>query len=238
VFAAPTLLVVDSAETPPSPRKRYATDEKPRPHTRQNDSADTQNGLRRDSAKTPPTVEKDSAETPPLMREPVPDSGPVPERRIYSSNPDSGTGIRSGTGVPALTTVERLVAEDMDRAKAVERVAEKGERRWQEALEALKYARLGKKPPAPGKGAGWLFDFVYNERPLPKQMILDREKAARADMQTPATLLELASGGQRGAEGLSGITENLHAEADNLEARKREIAEVRAKVRAAGGKET
>ena len=199
----------DATATTDQPRKRYPSDNNRLRHGLRNDSTMTPQTLRTDSATTPQDIPVPVTGNRPVPERNIYISNPEPVTGpVRSGEPDSATTPQPTPpnanerhacspptpnltiAEPPLTVIERLVAEGMERHQATDRVEEFGADRWLEALEALSWRRKQTKPapPAVGRGAGWMFDLVRNNRALPKAMIDARERAARGQNQTRLVL--------------------------------------------------
>ncbi len=111
-----------------------------------------------------------------------------PESGLYI-NPESGPVPDSGTGVkllPPKSVTERFVEVGMTQEKAAARVAEFGEERCLDALEALDCERARSEIKSP---AGYLANFLIKARPLPPALLKQREAAKQGAM----TMLQIES---------------------------------------------
>jgi hypothetical protein len=142
--------------------------------------SETVTGESRDNAVTEPSA-------------PESESGTGPDSVSFYKEPESGigTGVRL---MPPQTLVEQFVALGMEREKAEARIAEFGEERCRDAL-----ASLALKPPEVrtnlNRRVGFLVDFLVHKRPLPKELIKQRE----AEKQKAMTLLSVAPAGNQPA---------------------------------------
>lgn len=156
--------VCPEAMAAPQTRPRYASDERyneRRRGTRQQNSVTPPR-----SAATPPEPCRSDADTPPADTVPVPVTGPV-------TGPDPvliNTLIPVPGPVP-VSAAERMKALGMEQAKAEERVAEFGEARCRDALDAL---AASSKPVS--KPIGFVVDFLVHQRPLPRALREARER--------------------------------------------------------------
>jgi hypothetical protein len=177
------------------PRRRYPSDERRKTeplHTPQDSAENSATGSVGVSAESPRAG----------ARDPEPESGTGnrnPEPVIYKNSgirnpepePEPEASPPKLRHAPPVTMVERLVELGMERRKAEERVKEKGEQIWQDAIESMPYSKKPIDDPL-----AWIIAFVFKEGKLPSALVRIREEQRKEREQQAMPMVGAVPGGK------------------------------------------